>query len=338
MVSSRDPVVNDVGQCKGNCLGVLGWKGDVIVTNVTFHNNLSASAHLCRSLYNRSRTSTHGIGLRFTDRFATVGSGVCHQCSKNSHEEKTMTRSAELIDEESSEPEAQPLLQFKAGKMRTNEDQGVEADIRKGCVYVYQTISDKGVHFCWFDRSTGHIEENLVLTPGEAEFKHVPHYSTGRVYVLNLREQQRGVFLWMQEPDSNKDSQICEMVNRFINCPPTPSNSWMDFVRGVRGLSNLSDSELQNILMMGAALNDEIVSDSESSGQASPVPTESHANSSPVESPIMSMASPTPVAITVPNSDLLSVSPKSYSVINRLDAKVAQFEEAGKCSRPLNHM
>ncbi|VDD74573.1 unnamed protein product [Mesocestoides corti] len=171
--------------------------------------------------------------------------------------------SAGLFDRQPPKPQARPLLQFKAGKMSMKEDHSVQPDSRKGCAYLYQTTGDQSVHFCWFDRRTGLIEENFVLTPREAEFKRVPQCKSGRVYVLKLKEQQRRFFLWMQEPNASNDSQICETVNKFINSPPTPpsasgtsrSSRMVDLFSGVRGLSNLSQSELLALLSMGVGLN-----------------------------------------------------------------------------------
>ena len=119
-----------------------------------------------------------------------------------------------LFDRQPPKPQARPLLQFKAGKMTMHEDRSVHPDTRKGCAYLYQAPSDYSVHFCWFDRRTGLIEENFVLVPREAEFKPVPQCKTGRVYVLKLKTTPPQLFfLWMQEPNASNDAQICESVS-----------------------------------------------------------------------------------------------------------------------------
>uniref|UniRef100_A0A5K3EUN3 RPN13_C domain-containing protein n=1 Tax=Mesocestoides corti TaxID=53468 RepID=A0A5K3EUN3_MESCO len=220
--------------------------------------------------------------------------------------------SAGLFDRQPPKPQARPLLQFKAGKMSMKEDHSVQPDSRKGCAYLYQTTGDQSVHFCWFDRRTGLIEENFVLTPREAEFKRVPQCKSGRVYVLKLKEQQRRFFLWMQEPNASNDSQICETVNKFINSPPTPpsasgtsrSSRMVDLFSGVRGLSNLSQSELLALLSMGVGLNSGLSSESDSSAQVLPLPTGGHPNASRVEAPTMHTASATSVpTVTAPSSE-----------------------------------
>lgn len=120
-----------------------------------------------------------------------------------------------LFDRQTQKTQARPLLQFKAGKMKMNADNQVEADTRKGCAYLYQATGDYSVHFCWFDRRTGLIEDNFVLVPREAEFKPVTQCKSGRVYVLKLSTPQRRFFLWMQEPNASNDAQICETVGCF---------------------------------------------------------------------------------------------------------------------------
>lgn len=128
---------------------------------------------------------------------------------------KEKKMSTGLFDRQTPKPQARPLLQFKAGKMTMNADNRVQADTRRGYAYLYQATGDYSVHFCWFDRRTGLIEDNFVLVPREAEFKAVPQCKTGRVYVLKLSAPQRRFFLWMQEPNASNDSQICEAVSSF---------------------------------------------------------------------------------------------------------------------------
>ena len=173
-----------------------------------------------------------------------------------------------LFDRQIPKQQARPLLQFKAGKMTMNSDNSVHADSRKGCAYLYQAPGDYSVHFCWFDRRTGLIEENFVLVPREAEFKPVPQCKSGRVYVLKLSAPQRRFFLWMQEPNANNDAQICETVNKFINTPPAPvvggsggggsglvgsrsAGRMADLFSGMRGLSGMNQSDLLTLFSMG---------------------------------------------------------------------------------------
>ncbi|KAM0864821.1 hypothetical protein ACQ4PT_043676 [Festuca glaucescens] len=43
--------------------------------------------------------------------------------------------------------------------------------------------------------------------------------SSGRVYILKFKHDDRKFFLWMQEPNADGDSQICRQVNAYINRP-----------------------------------------------------------------------------------------------------------------------
>ncbi|VDN29114.1 unnamed protein product [Dibothriocephalus latus] len=128
-----------------------------------------------------------------------------------------MSQTAALFDRPVPTQQPRHLLQFKAGKMTMKDDHWVHPDPRKGCAYLYQS-SDSKVHFCWFDRRTGLVEENYVLVPKQTEFKPVSQCKSGRVYVLKNKEQR--LFIWMQEPDAKNDSEICDSVNRFIDSPP----------------------------------------------------------------------------------------------------------------------
>lgn len=42
----------------------------------------------------------------------------------------------------------------------------VHPDKRKGLVYVYQS-DDSLIHFCWKDRTSGKLEEDLIVFPGK---------------------------------------------------------------------------------------------------------------------------------------------------------------------------
>ncbi|XP_060083008.1 proteasomal ubiquitin receptor ADRM1-B-like [Ylistrum balloti] len=137
------------------------------------------------------------------------------------------------------------LVEFRAGKMFM-KGKMVHPDKRKGQVYVYQS-EDSLMHFCWKDRTTGTVEDDLIIFPDDVEFKHVTQCTTGRVYVLKFKSSTRKFFFWMQEPKSDKDDEHCKKVNEYLNNPPTPGSS-----RAGGGmpseLSGIGDSDLQNII------------------------------------------------------------------------------------------
>lgn len=53
------------------------------------------------------------------------------------------------------------LVEFKAGKMNL-KNKTVLPDKRKGLVYVYQS-DDSLMHFCWKDRTTGIVEDVILI-------------------------------------------------------------------------------------------------------------------------------------------------------------------------------
>lgn len=149
-----------------------------------------------------------------------------------------------------SRSQSKNLVEFRAGKMHM-KGKMVHPDKRKGMVYIHQS-DDSLMHFCWKDRSTGTVEDDLIIFPDDIEFKHVSQCTTGRVYVLKFKSSSRKFFFWLQEPKSDKDEEYCKKVNDFLNNPPTPGST-----RGAGGssggmlptdLSNLGDQDLQSIL------------------------------------------------------------------------------------------
>nr|CDS29611.2 canalicular multispecific organic anion [Hymenolepis microstoma] len=256
------------------------------------------------------------------------------------YQKKEDEMSTGLFDRQTSKPQARPLLQFKAGKMTMNADNQVQADARRGYAYLYQATGDYSVHFCWFDRRTGLIEDNFVLVPREAEFKPVPQCKTGRVYVLKLSAPHRRFFLWMQEPNASNDAQICETVNKYINAPPAPligtgntsgltpggllasarsGRGISDLFTGMRGLSGMNQNDLFTLFSMGMGLGlsperegpalaffDESIEalqeEESSSAQPLPVPTSRVQMSSRVEAPAGHTASSTSVPTSIANA------------------------------------
>ncbi|XP_045180986.2 proteasomal ubiquitin receptor ADRM1-B-like isoform X2 [Mercenaria mercenaria] len=156
--------------------------------------------------------------------------------------------SGALFGNASGRSQSKNLVEFRAGKMYM-KGKMVHPDKRKGLVYVYQS-DDSLMHFCWKDRTSGSVDDDLIIFPDDIEFKHVKQCTTGRVYVLKFKSSTRKFFFWMQEPKSDKDEENSKKVNEFLNNPPTPGSS-----RGGGGtgslpsdLANLGDSDLQSIL------------------------------------------------------------------------------------------
>ncbi|XP_007952909.1 proteasomal ubiquitin receptor ADRM1 [Orycteropus afer afer] len=105
---------------------------------------------------------------------------------------------------------------------------------RKGLVYIQQT-DDSLIHFCWKDRTSGSVEDDLIIFPDDCEFKRVPQCPSGRVYVLKFKAGSKRLFFWMQEPKTDQDEEHCRKVNEYLNNPPMP---------GALGTSGSSGHEL----------------------------------------------------------------------------------------------
>jgi len=110
------------------------------------------------------------------------------------------------------------LVEFKAGKM-TLKDKMVQPDKRKGLVYVYQS-EDSLMHFCWKDRSTGIVEDDLMIFPDDIETKRITQCTTGRVYLMKFKSSNKKLFFWMQETETDKDEKNWRKVNDYLNNPP----------------------------------------------------------------------------------------------------------------------
>ncbi|XP_033252632.1 proteasomal ubiquitin receptor ADRM1 homolog isoform X2 [Drosophila miranda] len=130
------------------------------------------------------------------------------------------------------------LVEFRAGRMNM-VGKMVHPDSRKGSVYMTQ--SDDGLmHFCWKDRTSGKVEDDLIVFPDDFEYKRVEQCKTGRVYVLKFKSSTRRMFFWMQEPKTDKDEENCRRINELLNNPPSAHQ------RGGGGGSN--DGDLQYML------------------------------------------------------------------------------------------
>ncbi|CAN7999074.1 unnamed protein product [Ixodes hexagonus] len=164
-----------------------------------------------------------------------------------------MTRGLLFGTSSGSQSHSKYLVEFRAGKM-TLKGKMVHPDKRKGTVYVHQS-DDSLMHFCWKDRTSGAVEDDLIIFPDDAEFKKVAQCVTGRVYVLKFKSSSRRCFYWMQEPKSDKDDELVRKVNEFLNNPPMPGSS-RSATGGAGGsganlqsdLNNIGDEELQNLL------------------------------------------------------------------------------------------
>ncbi|XP_012252332.2 proteasomal ubiquitin receptor ADRM1 homolog isoform X4 [Athalia rosae] len=130
------------------------------------------------------------------------------------------------------------LVEFKAGKM-TVKGKMVHPDTRKGLLYVFQS-DDSLMHFCWKDRTSGVVEDDLIIFPDDCEFKHVPQCKTGRVYHLRFKSSSRKFLFWLQDLKTDKDEEYSRKINEVLNNPPTPPTPRLG--------GGTPDGDLQNLL------------------------------------------------------------------------------------------
>ncbi|KAF9122729.1 hypothetical protein BGW39_009543 [Mortierella sp. 14UC] len=109
-----------------------------------------------------------------------------------------------------------PLLEFKAGRcFRTSGTDTVKPDPTKGLVYLEE--EDGLMHFFWKNRTSGEIEDDLILFPGDAELIAVPQCTTGRVVMLQFKSSSQKLFYWLQEASTARDQIILQHVNSLIH-------------------------------------------------------------------------------------------------------------------------
>ncbi|KAJ6557372.1 adhesion regulating molecule [Mycena vulgaris] len=111
------------------------------------------------------------------------------------------------------------LLAFKAGRaFRANSNSNtVEPSPVKGAIIL--TAGDDGLfHFTWKNRTTGVVDEDLILFPSDASFVKVPH-PTGRVYVLKFSSSNQRHFFWLQDASTARDEEFVANINRLLEDP-----------------------------------------------------------------------------------------------------------------------
>ncbi|KAG5882734.1 hypothetical protein JTB14_004031 [Gonioctena quinquepunctata] len=142
------------------------------------------------------------------------------------------------------------LIEVRAGKMNL-KGRMVMPDKRKGLLYVYQS-DDSLMHFCWQDRTTGIVEDDLIIFPDDCEYVKIPQCTTGRAYLLKFKSSNKKFFFWLQEPRAEKDDDNCKRINELLNNPSTavqpPPNPDQDLQSL---LNNMSQSQLMQLFGSG---------------------------------------------------------------------------------------
>lgn len=112
---------------------------------------------------------------------------------------------------------SQQVLKFKAGRVEYNEETGDAVPKRgQGLIEVTQGSDDEPWYtFAWKPRNVSGRRvdgrsaqqaeaDELMIFPGDAEWKHVPECTTGRVFVLRFKSSDAQMFFWMQEPNNSE--------------------------------------------------------------------------------------------------------------------------------------
>lgn len=94
------------------------------------------------------------------------------------------------------------------------ENTTVKPDLRKG---LFRLIRGEGfLRVQWRERSQDYPEDDILVFPDEANFEKVQQ-SSGRVYLLKFKHDDRKHFFWMQEPNDKGDLGICGTIDYYLN-------------------------------------------------------------------------------------------------------------------------
>ncbi|PAV81862.1 hypothetical protein WR25_17307 isoform A [Diploscapter pachys] len=122
------------------------------------------------------------------------------------------------------------LVEFKAGrsKLETLPAGGtkrkVVAEKTKGVVYIRQS-PDQLMHFCWKNRETGAVVDDLIIFPGDTEFKEVKGCPDGKVYMLKFKSSKEYRLFWLQDGNVDVEKELVQKVNDALNKPPSSSRA-----------------------------------------------------------------------------------------------------------------
>ncbi|KAJ6619479.1 proteasome complex subunit Rpn13 ubiquitin receptor-domain-containing protein [Mycena sp. CBHHK59/15] len=114
------------------------------------------------------------------------------------------------------------LLAFKAGRaFRREGSNTVQPSPVKGAIIL--TAGDDGLfHFTWKNRTTGVVDEDLILFPSDASFLKVPQ-SSGRMYVLKFSSSNQRHFVRISDASPSRDEEFAANINRLLQDPESIS-------------------------------------------------------------------------------------------------------------------
>ncbi|TVT99032.1 hypothetical protein EJB05_55662, partial [Eragrostis curvula] len=179
-----------------NCSGqVTGPRFAPLLSSPLLQSELRTGEQANRILRSSSSPSPEGRSIRSWDNRLRL---LCSLISNDPFHVLGLYLSGDHLfsSMESTEPLRDIMCEFRAGKMSLQGTR-VVPDTRKGLV---------------------RIGRDQIIFPDEAVFEKVSE-SSGRVYILKFKHDDRKFFFWMQEPNADGDSQICIQVNAYINRP-----------------------------------------------------------------------------------------------------------------------
>lgn len=212
------------------------------------------------------------------------------------------------------------LVEMRAGKMNL-KGRMVYPDKRKGLLYVYQS-EDSLMHFCWQDRTTGIVEDDLIIFPDDCEYIKVPQCTTGRAYILKFKSSNKKFFFWLQEPRTDKDDDNCKRINELLNNPSSAVQSSGNPDQDLQSLlNNMSQSQLMQLFggagQMGglSSLLGTIRSPNSGSARTNPTPALTHRTvpSTPTTNTSTNQTTPSAGQTTPQNTAIPAVTPDAPS-------------------------
>ncbi|WWC92986.1 uncharacterized protein L201_007950 [Kwoniella dendrophila CBS 6074] len=100
---------------------------------------------------------------------------------------------------------------------------------REGSKFV-DALPDKGLlelrsedgeftHFSWKNRTTGQVEDELLIFPGEATFERVEQDVSGRTHILKFSSSDQKYFFWIQKSDQQAILRAQVDIDNLIRDP-----------------------------------------------------------------------------------------------------------------------
>ncbi|RXK35313.1 hypothetical protein M231_07416 [Tremella mesenterica] len=111
------------------------------------------------------------------------------------------------------------ILSVHAGRShrRSSSENWVDPSPEKGSLKLSHI--DGLLHFRWTSRTGNRVEDELIIFPGEAEFKKAPQDPTGRTHVLQFLSSDQKYFYWFQGRDKSAFPRAASNIHSIIQDP-----------------------------------------------------------------------------------------------------------------------